>query len=408
MRRTAAVALSLAALARANAAPTGDARAALDIYTQPAPGDDLLVVTPSVNGHITATQWLKFNLSWLSDVVTGATPRTYGPPDVVSAATRFSEVRNVVGAGAELDVGPAAISLGYSYGSEHDYVSHLLRGGLTLDLAQHDTILAASYNHSFDRICDLAQPNVPLILRQPLDRPSGCFSSLPQLTTESLNSDTLELSFIQTLSRHWIGTLVGSYQHLSGFQSNPYRTVRLSNGLFVAQESHPRLRDRGALTARVRYAIAATHGSLGFDLRLYRDTWAVQSLTGEASYEQPFSRARPAWRFLVHARGYVQSGAVFYRDAGNADSYDRVGPAGSYWTADQALAPLADFLTGARFTWNGSRPQKRYWRAFTDMEASFAIDYMKLFALSPDPPNALRADYWLGALLIALSLTGNF
>lgn len=409
MRHVAVAASVLAALcARAAAAPSGEAHAGLDVYAQPAPGDNLLVVTPSVTGNITPTRWVKLDVKWLADVVTGATPRTYGPPDVISSATRFTELRNLVGAGAEFTVGPAAISLGYSYGNEHDYVSHLIRFGLKVELAQHDTILAANYSHSFDSICDLAQPGVALLLRQPLDSPRGCFSDSPQLTTQSLDIDTFEVSAIQTLSRKWVGTLVGSYQHLSGFQSNPYRTVRLSNGLYQAQESHPRLRDRGAITARVRYAVERTRGSVGFDLRVYRDTWAVQSLTAEASYEQPFRQERPAWRFGVHARGYVQSGANFYRDEGNADSYDRAGPAGSYWTADQALAPLVDVIAGARFTWSDTKRARRYWRAFDHMEVNLALDYVKFFALTPDPPNALRANYWLGALVLGISVTGQF
>ncbi len=121
-------------------------------------------------------------------------------------------------------------------------------------------------------------------------------------------------------------------------------------GEYQAQESHPRLRDRWAVTGRVRHAIERTRGSIGVDLRLYRDTWAVQSVTSDISYEQPFHVDWPAWRFAVHVRGYAQSGAFFFRDAGQASSYDRTGPVGSYFTADQALAPFADLMAGARFT----------------------------------------------------------
>jgi hypothetical protein len=391
----------------ASAAPTGEGTAGVALYTQPAPGAALVVISPSVSADVAPTKWLTLDLHWLADVVTGATPRTYGPADVVSAATSFYETRNVIGAGAEFTVGPAAIDVGYTYGIESDYRSHLLRAGLKLDLFHHNTVLALDYSHSFDTICDLAQAGVPLLSRRPLDSSRACFTDNAQLTTESLGIDTLEASWVQTLSRKWIASLVGSYQHLSGFQSNPYRSVRLSSGQFLAQESHPMVRDRGSITARVRYAIERTRGSLGFDLRLYRDTWAVQALTAEASYEQPLRRAGN-WRFGVHARGYVQSGAFFFRDASAADSYDRAGPVGQFWTADQALAPLADVTAGGRFMWTSPARERRYWRAFRELHATLSLDYTKIIALTPDPPNALRAHYWIGSLLAGVTATGKF
>ncbi len=404
-----ALAVTLLAASSALAQDRGEAHAGLEIYAQPASGDWLVVITPTVNANVSATKWLRFDVSWLADVVTGATPRTYGPPDVVTAATRFTETRNVIGGGAQATFGPFTLSAGYSFGTENDYRSHLVRLGGKLDLFNHNTILNANYSHSFDSICDLAQPGVPLLLRQPLDTSRGCFAGIPSLATESLDIDTSELSLVQTISKKWIGSIIGSYQRLSGFQSNPYRRVRLSNGLFQAQESHPRLRNRGALTLRLRYAIEKWRASVGGDVRLYRDDWGVQSLTGEASWQQPFHRDRPAWRWAVRARGYVQSQAVFYRDAGHADSYDRAGPVGNFFTADQALAPIADLLLGARFTWTGTRPaDRRYWRMFTDVEATFFFDYVKIFALSPDPPNAARTSGFASALIGAASVNGKF
>src|SRR5262249_318501 len=154
------------------------------------------------------------------------------------------------------------------------------------------------YIHSFDSICDLNQPGVPLTLRQPLDSSRGCFSGIPALTEESLGIDFLEASVTQTLTPTLVGSLGGTYQHLSALQSNPHRTVRLNGGLEQAQESHPLTRDRGALTARIRYAVAKLASTLGADLRLYRDSWGIQSITGELSWEQPLSLKAPAWRYV--------------------------------------------------------------------------------------------------------------
>ena len=387
----------------------GEAFVGLRIYAQPAPSDWLVVVTPSVTGRARARSWLQFDASWSADVVTGATPRIYGSPDVVSAATRFQEVRNVIDVGAQAQLGPVLLSAGYAYGTENDYHSNLLRVNARVDLANHNTILAGSYSHGFDRICDLAQPGVAILLRQPLDTSRGCFTGNPMLTEESLDIDSAEASIAQTFTPALIATLVGSYQHLGGFQSNPYRTVRLDGGRFQAQESHPSLRDRGALTARIRYAIERWRATVGGDLRLYRDTWGVQSLTVELSWDQPFHPDRPAWRFGGRARGYVQSGAVFYRDAGEANSYELAGPAGNFFTADQALAPFADLLLEGRLSYVVDRAaDRRVWRAFTQMNTTLLLEYVRGFALSPEPPNAARLRSWASSLVLSLSATGRF
>jgi len=409
-RAVVVAALALVVGARAGGAQErGEANGSIRVFAQPVPSAHLVVITPTVTGKVDAKPWLSFDVDWSADVVSGATPRTYGLPDVVSAATDFSEVRNVIGAGAAGVVGPATISGGYAYGTENDYRSHLLRLGVTLDLFHHNTTLALNYSHSFDSICDLAQPGVPVTLRQPLDTSRGCFSGIPALTEESLGIDNLEATWTQTLTKSLIGSIGGTYQHLNGFQSNPYRTVRLDGGLLQAQESHPSLRDRGAITARVRWAVAKLASTLGADLRLYRDSWGVQSITGELNWEQPFSVASPAWRYVGRARGYVQSGAIFYRDAGNADSYERTGPVGNFFTADPELAPLADLLIGGRVVHASTHPANhRRWHMFTHVEWELGIDYVKMFALSPEPPIAARIRYFASALVATIGASGGF
>lgn len=410
MSRARRAVLLVAALASPAAADDrGEAHAGLLVFAQPVSSSSLVVITPSVSAQVAPIKWLVLDVGWAMDVVTGATPRTYGPPDVVSAATQFSEVRNVLAAGAAVHLGAATVEGGYSYGIESDYRTQLVRAGASYDLFGHNTVVAASYGHSFSRICDLDQAALPVTLRQPLDNSRGCFGPTPGLATESLDTDAAELSLTQTLTPQLVGALVGTYEHLSGFQSSPYRRVSLLGGMFQPQESHPRLRDRGAITARLRYAVARLRASLGFDLRLYRDTWGVQSITASVEWQQPLRRSSPAWRFAARARGYLQSGAFFFRDASEASSYDATGPVGSYFTADQELAPLADLLVGLRALHTTARAEgQRVWHAFTNLDVSLGVDYLKIFALTPDPPNADRAHAPATALVLTLSLTGRF
>ncbi len=407
MSRVALAALFTLVAARSLADERGDAHAGLEVFAQPASGDLLLVVTPTVTGQTRAFDWLHVNVAWGADIVTGATPRTYGSPDVITAATMFTEVRNTIGTGADATFGRATVTAGYTYSTENDYRSHLIRTGLSLDLLDHDLVVAGTFDYSINRVCDLDQANLPVTLRQPLDNSRGCFSGAAGLTEEPLDIDTAELSLTLTLTPKLVAMLVGSYQHLDGFQSNPYQRVRLFDGAEQPQESHPMVRDRGAITARVRYAIQRLRASLGGELRLYRDTWGIQSITAGASWEQPFPSTN--WRFSGAVRGYLQSRAFFYRDAGEADSYEAVGPVGSFFTADQELAPLADLLLTGRFVYTTPRKgDRRIGGIFLHLETALVAQYLKIFALTPDPPNVARTQGFASGILFGLSLTGQF
>jgi hypothetical protein len=395
----------LPSAARAEA-PTGEVRSGVKVFVEPAPSQSVAVVTPSVRGRVDVRPWLSLAVDWESDVVTGATPRTYGA-DVVSGATRFVELRNSVGASAEVRRGPVTAAAGYRFGIEKDYRSHVVRGDLKLDLLQHDTVLAASYAHNFDSVCDLDNRGLAPTLRQPLSSSNGCFTDRPGLTVEPLAVDAIELALVQTLTRRLMAQLVGSFEHLDGFQSNPYRRVRLYGGVVEAQEAHPRLRDRGSLTLRARGAVPGVRGAVGVDLRLYDDTWDLRSLALEASWDQLHLNGRLRWRAL--ARYYHQGRASFYRDAGQANSYERAGPAGEYFTGDRELAPFADLLLGGRVSYLGpARPAgRRYARLFRGFELTARLDLMKVFAVTPEPPNAARMRGVVDAVSAGLSFLGE-
>src|SRR6185436_12731234 len=97
-------------------APGGQVEAALHVFGEPAPSQAVAVVTPSVRGRADVKKWLSLAVDWSADIVSGATPRTYGAPDVVTAATHFSDVRNELSARAELSGGPFTGTVGYRFG----------------------------------------------------------------------------------------------------------------------------------------------------------------------------------------------------------------------------------------------------------------------------------------------------
>ncbi len=379
----------------------GEVRASLDVFSEPAPAQSVTVVTPSVSGKVDLKRWLSARIDWNADVVTGATPRTYGAPDVISSATAFSELRNSIGAQLEARTGPFSAHAGYRFGIENDYRSHVLTAGARVDLFDHNTVIAADYAHNFDSVCDLDNRGLAVTQRQPLSSSVGCFAGHPGLVEEPLAIDSAEVSVTQTLTPRLIGALVGYSEHVAGFQSNPYRRVRLDGGMVFAQESHPLLRDRGAVGVRLRYAFASKRAVLGADVRLYRDSWEIQSITGELSWDHLVLGDR--LRYRARVRYYQQSQASFFRDAGASNSYERTGPVGQYFTGDRELSPFGDLLVGGALFY---RTTIR--RAFHSLEAGVHADLIKVFANSITPPNLPRTTGVIDALSVGLSAVAAF
>jgi hypothetical protein len=315
-------------------------------------------------------------------------------------------VRNVVGGRAEFSAGPWKGYAGYHFGIENDYRSHTLGLGSSVDLFQRNTTLALDYAHSFDSVCDLDNGNLPVTLRQPLTVSDKCFSSAPGLTEHPIAIDDLSLTLTQVFSRRILGSLSASWQRVDGFQSNPYRRVRLDGGSLFAQESHPHLRDRWSIAARLRFSLPRfSRGTLGADLRYYGDTWGVHSGTVDVAFDKEHFAGRLRWR--AHVRYYQQSGAVFYRDAGNSNSYENAGPAGQYFTGDRELAPLADLVIGGVLGYHAQAPEgKRLGRMFHALDLSLDLDLVKVFALTPEPPNHARMTGVVDAIAVGLSFLG--
>jgi hypothetical protein len=134
--------------------------------------------------------------------------------------------------------------------------------------------------------------------------------------------------------------LTASAQLLHGFQSNPYRAIRI--GKTAAQEYHPRDRARYALSLGLRYFIVPLAGALQAETRVYRDTWDVDSLSGELAYEQSLFGAL---RLRARGRYYTQGAAAFY-----SDDYV-LAPRGRYFTGDRELSSMRSVLLGGQLIW---------------------------------------------------------
>ena len=131
---------------------------------------------------------------------------------------------------------------------------------------------------------------------------------------------------------------------IDGFQSNPYRSVRLGTAGRTPQERLPQHRQRYAAFLQAAQAIPPVRSAIHLGARLYRDTWDVRALSADAEWRSYFASALV---LSLRARMHRQSGAVFFR---TAEALRLNGPVGAYWTGDRELASLTNFILGGAVT----------------------------------------------------------
>lgn len=400
MRRLLRIALLLAA-ATAVARAEDKVEIKAEYFTEPANKQALHVFHPGVALNVDAHRDFSLNFGYEADVVTGATPRTYGAMDAISSATRFADTRHAFHGGAELRLGPAAVDAGYTYGFENDYRSHAVDVGAKVDLWGKNTTFRLGYSHNFDSVCDVDNKGAAPTERRSLGSSQGCFKGTVGLVEEPLAIDSYAASWTQVLTPIIISDLSTTFQVLDGFQSNPYRRVRLF-GTVEAQESEPLLRQRIAVQARLRFAIVRARGALGVLGRFYYDTWGIKAGTAEISWEQWL---HPQLLLRVRGRYYQQGRAIFYRDAGETLSYESVGPVGQYFTGDRELSPFRDYLAGVKLAWvRNADEHGKVLRWFEQMDLNFKVDLIDYQPMTPLPPNQPRDVGLVNALIAELGL----
>jgi Protein of unknown function (DUF3570) len=175
-------------------------------------------------------------------------------------------------------------------------------------------------------------------------------------------------------------------QITNGFQSNPYRSVIIAEGV-AAQEHDPENRTRHAVAARANLYFRSLKAALRLSARGYWDTWAIASGTGEAEFEKYLLEPL---RVSARFRFYKQSGAVFYSDdysGGNPP----LGPRGQYWTGDRELSPFASWLVGLRAVYTLTPPHGRLFGILSSLHVGITGDVLSF----------IYSDFTLGGVPIS-------
>jgi Protein of unknown function (DUF3570) len=403
LTRLAAAAVALSALFCGAAFGEDRVDASLSYFVEPAPGQTLHVFHPQVNANIDLHRTFSVAVGYDSDVVSGATPRTYGSPmDVISSATKFSDVRHAFHGTLLGRVGPTTLSAGYTYAFENDYRSHSIDASAGVDLWGKNTNFRLDYSHNFDSVCNADNRGVDPTERQALSSSQGCFNAATKgIVTEPLAIDGYAAAWTQVITPIILSELSVGFQVLDGFQSNPYRRVSLFSGTAQAQESEPLLRQRFSVQGRVRVAIRKLRAAVGASGRAYWDSWGIKSGTAEVTWEQYLA---PQWLLRLRGRFYQQGRALFYRDAGETLSYDAVGPVGQYFTGDRELSPFRDYLAGFKISYLKTADERgKLWRFFEALDVNIKLDLIKYDSITPHPPNEARSNSVIGALVSQLS-----
>ena len=399
---TVAVALVAACVARSARAEN---RLDLNInyFLEPAKSQRLHVVIPQLAVNVDVHPMVSINIGYDADIVSGATPRVYGTQvDAVSSATSFHDVRHAPHAGMELRVGPTTLDAAYTFSTENDYRSHALNVGAKVDLWGKNTTFLLGYSHNWDQVCDVDNRGAQPLERRSLTTSDGCFSGAKGLRLEPVTVNSYSASLSQIFHPIVAGDITTSFEVIEGFQTNPYRRVRLFGGTVEAQEASPLLRQRVAVQARLRIAVTKLKASVHVLGRYYYDTWGIKAFTAEASWQQYII---PQLLLQVRGRFYQQGRAVFYRDAGEKLSYESVGPVGQYFTGDRENSPFRDYLVGVKLSYLKFANEKgKVGKVFQSIDVHIKADVIGYQALTPLPPNLPRSDGFLDALIAQVGI----
>ncbi len=407
--------LALAAPARAD--DTAEASTSLFAEKRAGGKGGLTVVHPQADFDIDLGRYLTLDAGYSADAVSGATSVIY-QVDAVSSATKFSDLRQEGDLGLTLQGKRSKLSLSTTFGTERDYLSRAIGGSGSIDLPGRNTTIAVAYGHSFDQVCDkdngMATPldTKALLGSDKCDKKDGGFAGrdTPGSTVwKELSIDTAQTTLTQNLTPT-LNMQVALYgQILDGFQSNPYRRVRI--GPNAPQEHIPGVRDRWSISTRFNRFLPKLHGAAHFDARFYDDTWGVVGGDVELAYSQYLGNSL-LLRF--HARVYQQTAAKFFKDA---FFYETESTAGEFFTGDRELSPVRNAIIGGKLTLITLAGGKPVWHLFDKLQLNVKADIMMLDLLPAnnlaDNPMGIDKQFIYGnslidAVILQLGLLGNY
>ncbi len=412
--------LTAALLVLSAAAAYADDRAEVStmLFAEKRDGDKggLTVVHPQADVGFDLGRYVTVDGGYAADAVSGATASVY-QVDAISTATKFSDLRQEGHAALGFQGKRSHLSFNTTFGTERDYVSRSVGGNASIDLPGRNTTVGLGYTHSFDQVCDRdngqAMPleRIALTHADPCNKTAGFFGKDDPGVTQwhSLSIDTAQATVTQNLTPTMNLQIAAFGQVLDGFQSNPYRRVRVGSN--TPQEHIPNERARWSLTARLNRFLPKFHGAAHFSARFYDDTWRVVGGDVEMAYSQYIGTSL---LLRLHARVYQQTAAKFFKDA---FFYETESTAGEYYTGDRELSPVRDAIIGGKLTLITLKGDKPVWHLFDRLQLEAKGDVLLLDQLPTEDPSTnpmgikkqfLYGNGLLDAVILQLGLVGSY
>ena len=374
----------------------------------------LVVIHPQASFGFDLGRYVTFDVAYAADAVSGATATIY-QVDAVSTATKFSDLRNEGTVSLGFQGKRSRLVFSGTFGTERDYLTRQLAAAASVDLPGRNTTVGLAYSHGSDQVCNkdngMASPleSRALISDDPCNK-SAVISgkdTAGMTKWEDLSLDTASLTITQNLSPTMNAQFAVYGQVAEGFQSNPYRRVKI--GPNSPQEHVPDTRARWSLTARLNRYLPKLKAAAHFDARFYDDTWGVVGGNVEMGYSQYVGKNL---LLKLHARVYQQAAATFFKDA---FFYETESTAGEYFTGDRELAPIRNINLGGKLTIITIGEDKPVWGLFDKLQLLARGEVILLQNLPADAGNGggignqfINGGSLIDAVVISLGLLGNY
>ena len=376
----------------------------------------LTVVHPQLDVGGDIGSHVSLDAGYAADAVSGATSTVY-QVDAVSSATKFSDLRHEGTLALGFMGRRSKISFSGTFGTERDYLSRQIGGAASIDLPGRNTTVDLAYSHSFDTVCDKDNGDAMPLERRALTGADKCAKQDLILSKDiagttvwkDLSIDTAQFTLTQNLTPTSNLQVAAYGQVLEGFQSNPYRRVKVGGN--SPQEHIPDTRARWSLTTRLNKFFPKLHSAIHLGVRFYDDTWRVIGGDAELGYSQYVGNSL---LLKFHARVYQQTAAKFFKDA---FFYQTESTAGEYYTGDRELSPVRSAIFGAKLTVITVGGDKPVWGLFDKLDFNVKGDVLVLDQLpadsSLDNPMGIDKQFLYGtglfdAVIIQLGLLGTY
>lgn len=246
------------------------------------------LLTP-INEH------LEIALDFAYERMSGASPWFLGPdennnPVQVMSGASISESRQDSHIGASYYLEKSKINLGLGLSEENDYRAISAQLGGEFELNNKQTTLHWGLSGSSDKIQPTDADIFPLRVKK-----------------EHKKSQGLLLGVTQIINRHQLIQATLSYQHTSGFLSDPYKQVLVANN--IVADKRPENKNQWTGQVDYRDFFSAADGALQLSYRYYHNSWALHSHTLDAAWVQNFAQQ---WQITPSIRYYSQRQAEFY------------------------------------------------------------------------------------------------